>query len=75
MTKALTYAELMDLALEYYNKGGDVVYECWDEKYVNEYVAMFGAITRAKALKIFKGFHEEEKEEMAILDAIKRGEW
>ena len=75
MAKALTYTELMDLALEYYNKGGDTVYECWDEAYVNEYVARFGVITKTKALQIFKDFYEVEKEEMAIFEAVKRGEW
>ena len=75
MTKALTYEELMDLAMEYYEKGGDVVYECWDRKWVETYTAEFGAITRAKALKIFKNFYAEEREQMAIMNAVMRGEW
>ena len=30
--RALTYAELMALARENYNKGGDGYVECWDER-------------------------------------------
>lgn len=54
MKKGLTYNEFMKLSLEYYEKGGDGYYECWDEKQFNEYVAEFGAITKKKALKMYK---------------------
>ena len=52
--KALTYSELMDYALKHYDKGGDATYECWDERTFNDYVAMFGPITKAKALQMFR---------------------
>lgn len=51
--KALTYQELMDLALENYDNGGDRVYECWDERDFEEAVAEIGPITKSKALEIF----------------------
>ena len=54
MKKGLTYDEFMKLSLEYYEKGGDGYYECWDEKQFNEYVAEFGTITKRKALKMYK---------------------
>lgn len=54
MKKGLTYEEFMKLSLEYYEKGGDGYYECWDEKQFNAYVAEFGAITKRKALKMYK---------------------
>ena len=54
MKKGLTYEEFMKLSLEYYEKGGDGYYECWDKKQFDEYVAEFGAITKRKALKMYK---------------------
>ena len=52
--KELTYEELMALAKEHYNEGGDQTYECWDEKTFNEYVSMFGPMTKKKALEMFR---------------------
>ena len=49
----MTYEELMSLALKYYNRGGDGVYECWDRQTFDEYVAEFGEITEKVALKMF----------------------
>ena len=49
----MTYEELMALALKYYNKGGDGVYECWDRRTFDDYVAEFGEITEEVALKMF----------------------
>lgn len=49
----MTYEELMAFALKYYNKGGDGVYECWDRRTFDEYVAEHGEITREDALKMF----------------------
>lgn len=50
----LTYTDFMKLSLDYYEKGGDGYFECWDEKQFNEYVAEFGPITKKKALEMFK---------------------
>ena len=61
-SKALTYDELLKLALENYNIGGDGVYECWDEEDFNNYVEEFGPITHSKALEIFKTNNELNKE-------------
>ena len=58
MTKILNYQEFMDLSKQYYLKGGDGYYECWDEKTFNEYVKMFGEITKSKALKMYKMANE-----------------
>lgn len=49
----MTYEELMNLALKYYNRGGDGVYECWDRQTFDEHVAEFGEITHKDALKMF----------------------
>lgn len=51
--KALSYEELIELARENYTKGGDSVYECWDEREFNDYVKEFGPITKEKAYKLF----------------------
>lgn len=53
MNEPMTYEELIQFALENYTKGGDSVYECWDEQVFNEYVQEFGPITRKKALEMF----------------------
>ena len=53
-TKVLTYDEMMKLAIDRYDKGGDGFAECWDEKMFDEYVAEFGPFTKSSALKMFK---------------------
>lgn len=58
----MTYKELKEFALVNYEKGGDFIYECWDERTFNEYVAEFGDITKAKALEIFKQLDDRRKE-------------
>lgn len=52
--KALTYQELIALAKQHYNEGGDTVYECWDEHWFNLYVSQFGPITKKSALAMFR---------------------
>ena len=62
MVKALTYEELIEYAKQHYNKGGDGIYECWDERTFNEYVEMFGGITKRKALEMFRMDYEIQKD-------------
>lgn len=62
MVKALTYEELIEYALKHYNKGGDTTYECLDEKAFDEYVKLFGPITKRKALEMFKLDYEIQKD-------------
>lgn len=50
----MSYEELMSFALKHYNEGGDGVYECWDRRTYDEYVAEFGPITKSKALAMFR---------------------
>lgn len=69
--KALTYEEFVALAKENYNKGGDVIVECWEKYQFDAYVEMFGAVTKSKALRMFKQYKEEEKEQQAMMF----GEW
>ena len=54
MAKVLTYKELIEYAKKHYAKGGDGVYECWDERTFNEYVKDHGGITKTKALEMFR---------------------
>ena len=72
---ALTFAELMALARENYDKGGDGYVECWDERTFAYFVKEFGPITHARALQMFAAAFDEEKEERAIAQAAKKGEW
>ena len=73
--RALTYAELMALSSENYNKGGDGYVECWDERTFAYFVKEFGPITKARALQMFAAAFDEEKEERAIRNAAAKGEW
>lgn len=52
--KALSYEEFIALAKENYTKGGDVAVECWERYQFDDYVKMFGAVTKTKALRMFK---------------------
>ena len=45
----LSFGELKSLAKDKYSEGGDGIYECWDQKMFDDYVQMFGPISRAKA--------------------------
>lgn len=62
MTKALNYQEFIDLSKQNYTKGGDGYYECWDELVFDEYVKMFGKITKDKASQMFKQSYEIYKD-------------
>lgn len=73
--RALTYAELMELARENYDKGGDGYAECWDERTFAYFVKEFGPITKIRALQMFAAAFDEEKEERAIAQAAVKGEW
>lgn len=65
--KALSYEELMEYARKHYNKGGDGVFECWDERTYNEYVAEFGPITKRKALGMFKDHYDHMRDVMGFI--------
>ncbi len=58
----LSYEELIEYARQHYNKGGDGIFECWDQNTYNEYVSMFGPITKRKALQMFRDWYNECKE-------------
>lgn len=69
--KALTYEEFIALAKENYTKGGDVAVECWERYQFDDYVKMFGAVTKTEALRMFRQWREEEKGQEAMMF----GEW
>ena len=52
--KGLTFEELMELAKEHYNEGGDQTYECCDQRWFDMYVEMFGPMTKNRALEMFR---------------------
>ncbi len=62
MAKAMTYGELMDYAKAHYAKGGDSIYECWDERTFDEYVREFGPITKRRALDMFRLDYEIQRD-------------
>ncbi len=61
--KGMSYAELIEYAKAHYSKGGDGVYECWDEKTYDDYVNEHGPITKRKALAMFRT-HKEVMDDM-----------
>ena len=62
MAKGLTYMEFQELGKKNYNKGGDVIVECWDEKDFADYVKEFGPVTKAKALRMIAVYKDRESE-------------
>ena len=65
--KALSYEEFMEYAKAHYYKGGDGYVECWEKYQFDEYVKMFGPITKRAALKMFRLDYEIEKEQIAFM--------
>lgn len=66
MAKGLTYDELIDYAKTHYAKGGDSIFECWDERTYREYIDLFGPITKRRALAMFRDSYEQEREYAAM---------
>lgn len=62
--KALTYNEFMDYAKAHYNKGGDGYYECWGQRQFDDYVELFGPITKRRALDMFRIDYNIQKDMM-----------
>lgn len=48
----VTFEELQKLALKHYNEGGDGIVECWDQNTFDEYVRMFGPISKRAAMRL-----------------------
>ena len=55
------------MARENYAKGGDVVVECWEKYQFEDYVKLFGSVTRARALQMLRRWRSEEKEREAMM--------
>ena len=66
MAKALTFEELQAYAQQHYNRGGDAIVECWDRRTYNEYLELFGPITKRDALTMFRDNYETSKEYIAM---------
>ena len=60
--KAMTYTEFIEYAQKYYSKGGDSFVECWEDYQFDEYVKLFGPITKSKALEMFRMERRMQKE-------------
>lgn len=63
LDKPLSYEELMDLALQHYNEGGDATFECVDRWQFDKHVEELGPITTRIALQIFHDDLQYEIEE------------
>ena len=49
----LSFGELMSVAKDNYVRGGDAVYECWDQDIYDDYVKMFGPVKRKTVGRLF----------------------
>jgi hypothetical protein len=52
----LSLGELLTLAKENYNEGGDAVYECWDQNFYDDYVKECGPVRREDVKSLFSSF-------------------
>lgn len=50
----ISFGELKTLAKEKYAEGGDGIYECWDQRTFDDYVRMFGPMSRSRADQLIK---------------------
>ena len=55
------------MARENYAKGGDVVVECWEKYQFEDYVKLFGSVTRARAFQMLRRWRSEEKERETMM--------
>ena len=61
----MDYNEFMAYAQKNYNKGGDAIVECWEEKQFDEYVAECGPMTKEHAdalMGMYEGVRADEED-------------
>ena len=46
-TRKLTVSEVKRIAMNYYNRGGDMIIECWDDKDIREWIRTSGGTMEA----------------------------
>ena len=68
MKKFLTYEEAYKFALANYEEGGDVFVECWDRQQFDEYIRLFGPLSKSIMKKMFKMWDDEYKEQQAMFN-------
>ena len=52
----LSLGELLSIAKDNYTKGGDTVYECWDQQFYDDYVGISGPVKRQDTDWLFSMF-------------------
>lgn len=57
----LTVEEVKKIAMENYNKGGDVIIECWDDADIQEWIDDKGTKT---ALKRLFGLYDDKRRDI-----------
>ena len=62
MAKALSYEELVEYARAH--KGGYYLINRFDKSAFDEWVSLFGPITKKAALRLFREAREEERREL-----------
>lgn len=46
-TQKLTVSEVKRIAMNYYNRGGDMIIECWDDKDIRKWIQTSGGTMEA----------------------------
>ena len=64
----MNYKEFMAYAQKNYNKGGDAIVECWEEKQFDEYVAECGRMTKERADALMGMYEEVRADEEGYAD-------
>jgi len=60
MPKKLTISEVREIAKKNYSKGGDSIYEAWDDECIQEWIDQYGT---KKALKEVFAFYWDMRHE------------
>lgn len=61
--KKITIERVKELALQYYNKGGDTIVECYEDYQIRDLINVAGVDTEKKLLKFFKNQYEYDEEQ------------
>lgn len=59
MSKKLTVAEVRKIAMKNYNRGGDIVVECWTDEDITEWIVEYG--TRIALKRLFSLYNNREE--------------
>ena len=63
----VNYKDFQRIAMYLYNRGGDVLVECWGESEFKTYIELFGKITARKVYVMCNEYIDKETDEEGYL--------